>query len=126
MQADLLQQRTELERKHRITEALLKKASAQLGPSSVALEAKMEALRRWESAFNEKVRRRRRRQQQRQQHPPPDPTPNPNPKPDPSPSPPPHQVHPSPTPLTRFTCSRRSEHGSIGNRPSSRHDRPHP
>ena len=69
MQADLLQQRTELERKHRITEALLKKASAQLGPSSVALEAKMEALRRWESAFNEKVRRRRRRQQQRQQHP---------------------------------------------------------
>ena len=52
-QADLLQQRTELERKHRITEAMLKKAT---GQSSLSLESKMEALRRWESAFNEKVR----------------------------------------------------------------------
>ena len=38
---------------HRITEAMLKKAT---GPSSTSLESKMEALRRWESAFNEKVR----------------------------------------------------------------------
>ena len=125
MQADLLQQRTELERKHRITEALLKKASAQLGPSSVALEAKMEALRRWESAFNEKVRRRRRRQQQRQQHPtltlPLTPTLSLTLAPTPL-----TRFTQAPTPLTRFTCSRRSEHGSIGSLPSSRHDRPHP
>ena len=52
LEADLLQQRTELERKHRITEAMLKKAQ---GSAAGALEAKMEALRRWESAFNEKV-----------------------------------------------------------------------